>query len=987
MTPERWQRVEELFHAAAARQPEERPAFLAAACGSDSLLLGEVESLLASDEQSGGFVDASMSQIAPQLFAGDENQSPIGQRVGAYQLTREISRGGMGVVYLGVRADDQYQKQVAVKLIKRGVDTEDILRRFRHERQILANLDHPNIARLLDGGTNDDGLPFFVMEYIEGEPIDKYCDRHKLPTIERLKLFRVVCSAVHYAHQTLVVHRDLKPSNVLVTAEGVPKLLDFGVAKLLTPETSAQTSDLTATALRLMTPAYASPEQIRGEAITTASDIYSLGVVLYELLTGRRPYRFKSRLPHEIVQVVCETEPERPSTAISRVEETHETDNPGRTTLTPEGVSETRDREPAKLRRQLAGDVDNIVLKALRKEPQRRYASVEQFSEDIHRHLAGLPVTARKDTLSYRTGKFIRRNKLDVTAAALIVVLLLGGIVIAAWQARVAQAEREKAEQRFNDVRKLANSFMFKLHDAIKDLPGSTPARQLLVNEALEYLDSLAREASDDPSLQRELATAYQQVGEIQYVIYDRTQPGNTAAALASYRKALAIREALAAAKPEDVQVRSDLAVSYMRIGELLVDGGDVAGAIEVYRKGLEMREALSAADPANAQIGLELALGYRTFFRFLATIGSYSEADKNLLKAVEISEALFAADSTNAQVRRELVRNHQYLGEEMWLQGHPAKTWECLRRALAISEEWAAKDPASREALRSLFNSHLFLGDMLMRYGDPVQALEHYRQMLITSQDTSSKDPMNTWDRRYLAQAYERIGDALAESGDAAGALGYYRKNIAIQEALSANDPTSTLSRRNLGGLYINSGLLLKRTGDTAQALEYARQAQEIYEALLKEEPNHEPIQASASRAFLLLAQLLTQTGQASEARGYTTRALAIQKAEADKPGAFGDRINNYAWSLLTCEPPDLRDPAAALSYASRAAELTHENDPNVLKTLSLACHLNGDPARAAETATKALTLLPPIKSTLRQELESQLAKSQVASKGRSDQ
>lgn len=355
----------------------------------------------------------------------------VGRHIGPYKVLREIGHGGMGVVYLAARDDREYKKRAAIKLVKRGMDTNSILRRFRNERQILADLDHPNIAKLLDGGTTEDGLSYFVMDYVEGLPIDLYCDTHKLPTAERLKLFRMVCSAVEYAHQQGAVHRDLKPSNVLVTAEGVPKLLDFGIAKLLNPELSSQTMEPTAT-LRPMTPEYASPEQARGQAITPASDIYSLGVLLYELLTGHRPYRIKNHTPQEIERVICEEEPEKPSTMISRIEEIIKPDGTNRVTITPESVSKTRDGQPSTLRRRLAGDIDNIVMTALRKEPERRYASVEQFSADIRRHLEGLPVTARKDTLWYCTAKFIKRNRAGALAvlAGMILALVAVGLYL-----------------------------------------------------------------------------------------------------------------------------------------------------------------------------------------------------------------------------------------------------------------------------------------------------------------------------------------------------------------------------------------------------------------------------------------------------------------------------------------------------------------------------------------------------------------------------
>ncbi len=390
MTPERWKKVEEVFESALERTTEERPAYLAEACSGDESLRGQVEALLRSHEQAGSFIEAPAVPHLLPTIEDDPAATVIGRRIGAYKIVREIGRGGMGAVYLAVRADDEFQKRVAIKLIKRGMDTDFVIRRFRHERQILASLDHPNVARLLDGGTTEDGLPYFVMEFVEGRPIDKYCDTQRLSITERLRLFLKVCSAVQYAHQNLIIHRDLKPSNILVTADGTPKLLDFGIAKLLNPEIASPTLDPTTATLRLMTPEYASPEQVRGEPATTISDVYSLGVLLYELLTGHRPYRLLSRLPEEIAHVICKEEPEKPSVIVGRVE------NIGfNIEVTPQAIVKARQATLEKLHRQLAGDLDSIVLKALRKEPQNRYSSVEQFSDDISRHLEGLPVSAQ----------------------------------------------------------------------------------------------------------------------------------------------------------------------------------------------------------------------------------------------------------------------------------------------------------------------------------------------------------------------------------------------------------------------------------------------------------------------------------------------------------------------------------------------------------------------------------------------------------------
>ncbi|HEY9402795.1 MAG TPA: protein kinase, partial [Pyrinomonadaceae bacterium] len=405
MTPERWKQVEELFQAALDVPRDERPRFIAEAGAADDALRKQVEALVAQYEEAGDFIEAPAfagggfnpgSAAFRTTQPSDLEDDPMaGARVGAYKIVREIGRGGMGAVYLAVRADSEYQKRVAIKLVKRGMDTDFILRRFRNERQILASLDHTNIARLLDGGTTDTGLPYFVMEYIEGQPLYRYCDGEKLTISERLRLFVQLCNAVAYAHQNLVVHRDIKPSNILICADGTPKLLDFGIAKLLNPELSPDTLTPTATAMRLMTPEYASPEQVRGEAATPSSDIYSMGVLLYELLTGHRPYHFPNRSPHEIARVICEEEPEHPSRVVMRPEDMIPLDGGGgESATTLELLCKMRGTTLENLRRELAGDLDNITLKALRKEPGRRYGSIERLRDDIAHHLEGRPVSA-----------------------------------------------------------------------------------------------------------------------------------------------------------------------------------------------------------------------------------------------------------------------------------------------------------------------------------------------------------------------------------------------------------------------------------------------------------------------------------------------------------------------------------------------------------------------------------------------------------------
>jgi serine/threonine protein kinase/tetratricopeptide (TPR) repeat protein len=404
MTPERWQQVEEIFQAALDRTPEERVRYVCDACADDVDLRRDVESLLLQHESAGNLLEqplygeTELSALAPLVYA--EYEDPlIGRRLGAYRIEREIGRGGMGAVYEAVRVDKEFNKRAAIKLVKRGMDTDFVLRRFRKERQILAALDHPHIARLLDGGTTDDGLPYFVMEYIEGQPLYNYCDTNKLTIAKRLKLFLAICDALHYAHQKQVVHRDIKPSNVLVTSEGVPKLLDFGIAKLLNPDLVGDiTHDPTATAMRLMTPEYASPEQVQGAPTSPTTDVYSLGVLLYELLTGHRPYRLRNRAPHEIARVICEEEPAPPSFIITRPEDLLPKFASDDEATTLRQVYWTRNATLESLRRDLSGDLDRLVMRALRKEPVSRYQSAEELRDDIKRYLEGKPISVFSDS-------------------------------------------------------------------------------------------------------------------------------------------------------------------------------------------------------------------------------------------------------------------------------------------------------------------------------------------------------------------------------------------------------------------------------------------------------------------------------------------------------------------------------------------------------------------------------------------------------------
>lgn len=808
MTPEYWQRIKELFNEAVEYEPAARARFLGEACAGDSALLAQVESLIASDEEAGDFI-AGPAFLPLGAASSEEDEAAVGRRVGSYEIVRELGRGGMGTVYLGARADAQFDKRVAIKVVKRGMDTDFVLRRFSRERQVLAALDHPNIAKLLDGGATEDGLPYFVMEYVEGESVTHYCDARGLSVKERLKLFRQVCAAVQYAHQNLIVHRDIKPSNILVTAEGTPKLLDFGIAKLLDPALQERTGEQTEAFVRLMTPEYASPEQVRGLPVTTASDVYSLGVLLYELLTGRRPYRLPKHPPEEVARVVCAVEPERPSTA----------------------VAVTRGTRPERPRRGLAGDLDNIALKALRKEPQRRYASAEQLSEDIRRHLEGLPVTARRDTLAYRASKFVRRRRVEVAAAALITLSLAAGMAATVWQARVARAERARAERRFEDVRRLANSFLFEFHDSIKDLPGATHARELLVKRALEYLDSLSQEAHDDPALQRELATAYEKVGDLQGETLNLNK-GDTAGALASYGKALQLREALFRADPEVTENRRALSDSYNKLGMLLWQTSERDAALENCRKALEGYERLAAASPQDHALLGDLADAYLNTGMILLERGETDAALQSQRRAMAVYENLVASDPQDRRARRSLSRSYEKVGNVLLQRGDTEGALDFNRKALSLRSALAAEDPTNADFKRGVEISHEKIGDMLSRLGDFGGALESYRQELTICESLSDADPANAQLRSELSSPYERLGETLAKLGQPRRALAYQRKALLMREELEAADPSNVSKHWDLIESSAKTAHLLAVVGGDEAALEACRRTERLAEA-----------------------------------------------------------------------------------------------------------------------------------------------------------
>ena len=779
MTPAEWKRIRPILESALELEPASRPAFLDSAC-EDPSLRREVESLIASHEGAGANLLARPP--VPDILLEEELRFRLtsGKRVGSYEILGQIAEGGMGAVYRAVRADGQYKQTVALKIVHVELAGEATAARFRNERQILANLDHPNIAKILDGGTTAEGLPYFAMEFIDGLPITAYCDQHKLTVDARLQIFRTVCSAVHCAHQHLVIHRDIKPSNVLVTSDGVPKLLDFGIAKILDPNILPENPTLTVAGASMMTPEYASPEQLRGLPLTTATDVYSLGLVLYQLLAGRRPYRFASKMPHDVARAVLESDPEKPSTATLRDEPA---ELPTSATVTPQLISDLRSDSLVKLHRRLSGDLDNIVLKALRKEPSARYSSADQLSDDLRRHLEGLPVLARKSSLPYRCRKYVQRHKVGVAAAALVFLSLLTGLFLTLREARIARANQLRAEKRFNDVRALANSLMFEVHDSIRNLAGATPARKLLVSKALQYLDSLSKEASGDPSLQNELAEAYEKVGDVQGYP-DTANLGDTEGALSSYRKALAIRESFAAKSntPDD---QENLAGDYERLGRTLEVRGDYKVALDFIRKDFVIRKALADANPNLKSLEL-LAGSHFLMASCYNRLGDSNSALEDYRESAAIREKI-ASESPVVQTR--LAGTYGFMAPILWRMGNHAEATLVQRKAQDIMKKLSDSEPGNATYREFLDEAHYWTGLYQADSGDLSQALLNYRTALAGFQQLSAADPKEVRTKEYVALCYKSIGKALVIKGELNQGLQNIRRALSIFEALPSRD------------------------------------------------------------------------------------------------------------------------------------------------------------------------------------------------------
>ena len=798
-----WQRVKALLAQALDLDANARPGFVDSACGGDTALRDELLALLEAeqDPQAAALEPPSLDWLLDAL-QDRATQSWVGRRLGPYRLTALIARGGMGQVYRAERADGQYEQQVAVKLMQHGAGPADALARFRAERQILASLDHPNLAKVLDGGVTDDGVPYFVMEFVAGLPIDHYCDSLQLPTPARLDLFRTVCQVVHYAHLKGVVHRDLKAANILVTHDGTVKLVDFGIAKRMDPAGAD-----TATALRAMTLAYASPEQVRGAPITPASDIYSLGVVLYRLLTGSSPYPAEIESDYELARAVCDLEPVPPSRAAA-----------------PAG-------RPA-----IPADLDAVVLMALRKDPARRYASAEQLADDLFRHLEHLPVLARRGAWGYRASRFLLRHRVAVGAAALANLALLAGLGLAAYQTVEANRQRTLAQHHLRDTRQLANVLILDVYTAISNLPGSTAARELVVRNALSYLRRAASESAGDPSQRLEVAKGLRNVGDLQ------GQPGYASlgdpqGALAIYDTALALLGAPGGparqSGADEHAVQLELAVLHQRRGRVLIALGRLQEADVDLREGLALATTVVRQQPGDRSARLHLATLHGNLSDLLQGLGDMAASTMELNAAALLLEALAAESTEDPDVGLSLATAYSRRAQARLDSTPDGPTGEAaLReygRARQVLQRFSAAHPGNTALARSMAFTDRRMGAAMLRLGRPLEAEKYQRQALQAFTRLVEADPLAQQFRSDLVRTYSHLSATLDALDDLPASVAAARAAVAHGEQLTE----SALADLTIGlvkgqALYTLGRALEHQAARRAPAAAAARQRRE---------------------------------------------------------------------------------------------------------------------------------------------------------------
>jgi serine/threonine-protein kinase len=800
--------IESIFEEAIELPREERERWLAARCGADLLLYREVGALLAAHERAAGLLEGGEDVVAAGVRA--LRDSHRGRRIGAYRVVRELGRGGMGVVYLAERADGQYEQRVAVKLLRGSPEAEELNRRFVAERQILASLRHRGIAQLLDGGVTDGQVPFLVMEYVDGVPITTYCDRRELGVGARLRLFRDVCDAVHHAHQNLVIHRDIKPANILVAADGGVRLLDFGIAKLVNAGWREDPAEqpITRTELRAMTPEYASPEQIRGETVTTASDVYALGVVLYELLAGQRPYNLESGSPHELTEVICSCVPERPSAVVA----------------------------DERLRRTLRGDLDAIVMMALRKDARDRYGSVDLLAADLERYLEGLPVHAHRGSRLYRARKFLGRNRVESAATALVALSFTVGAAIAVRQATIAARERDRAQRALVEAEQSieqsesATGFLVGLFDATTPIPGATEVTaKELVRRGVGQLELFRGQPLVQARMLETMARVHIMMAEFP-------------AARVELERCLALRVAQLG------PAHADVAETLFYLGEMMRRAGDYRAADTVTRRALAIRSAaLGARHPANAEVLLQLAAISLYFSDLNGAEALARQALEIRRESLRPTDPLIAESlASYAAMLRRLDRN--------------AEAESALREAIAVYR--ASGGPQSTDAA----NVELRLADILLEaHGDTAQAESMIRSSLATTRAVLGDHPRTSW--------------AMADLADLLSNRGRYREAEQLARA------GLEIQRRTFGARHPNVAAyasMLVNVDVRAGRLDEAERVQR--ESLVIIEQSLGPRHTAYAGALGALSEILMQRGRYDEAIALRRRCIDIRR------GIFGD-------------------------------------------------------------------------------------------------
>lgn len=785
---QRWQRARALFDEALARPEAERTEWLRSEAAGDAELEAEVIGLLRAHgdddflETPAALPTEASSELAGRRGGGAAPRA--GEPVGPYRLLREVGSGGMGVVWEAERADDLYTRRVAVKFVKLGMDTEAVLRRFDRERQILARLEHPNIAQLLDAGVTDDGRPWFAMEYVDGRPITEFCRVGALDLDDRLRLMREACAAVHFAHRSLVLHRDLKPSNLLVTPEGTVKLLDFGVARILDPDPSEE-PELTRLGLgRPLTPAYASPEQLAGAPLTTATDVYALGVILYEMLTGRRPFGERDASVAEVAREIRESRAVPPSEVVSA------SGAKGRGAPAPGAV----------LPSELGAEMDQIVLMAIRPEPERRYASASELADDLRRYEEGYPVLAQPDTRGYRVRKFMLRNRVGVAAGVAVLAALVAGGGTAAWQAGVAERERARAEARAEELRTLTTTLLFDVHDAIAQLPGATAARGLVVDRAFEHLARLAAEAPGDAGLSLDVARGYLRLAT---VLGNPTGAnlGDRAGARAAVERGLEITEPLRAVRPDDVAVLAVSGELLRRKGDLLAWEGDVEGGVEVLSASLDRYvDRLAHVGSADETAHLEVViahnkLGDLTGHPVFPNLGDPAGAVAHYENAVAVLAAPPLATSEAWSVRRFRGLLGERLGAMHRFMGEPERALDAFESSLEVRRGLAAEDPSNLNALRDVAIGYQLLCEVRAELGRPDEGVADCRVAVERFRDLRDRDPENRQAAVDLAIMERALASVLETAGDRSGAHTALLAAIRTREGILVRDPANTVN------------------------------------------------------------------------------------------------------------------------------------------------------------------------------------------------